>query len=104
MTKHNGFKAVPLSRRAFLATTGGFSGAVAFGGSATTARAQGAAGLTPNGWVTIHSDGIVTIMFPSAEMGQGVMTALPAVLADEMDADWSKVRVRQSPSDMKSFG
>ena len=101
MTKQ--FKAVPLSRRAFLATTGGISVAVAFGGFATDALAQGAA-LKPNAWVTIGGDGIVTIMAPAAEMGQGVMTALPAILADEMDADWSKVRVVQSPSDFKAYG
>ena len=51
MTKHNGFEAVSLSRRAFLVTTGGFSIAVAFGG-AKTALAQGAKGLTPNAWAT----------------------------------------------------
>ena len=98
------FKAVRLSRRAFLATTGGVSIAVAFGGLASEAPAAAAAALKPNAWVTIGGDGIVTIMAPSAEMGQGVMTALPALLADEMDADWSKVRVVQSASDMKSFG
>lgn len=102
MTKQNGFQAIPLSRRAFLATTGGFSVAVAFGG--TRALAKGMAGLKPNAWVTIGTDGVVTIMFPSAEMGQGIMTALPALVADEMDADWKKVRVEQSPSDMKSYG
>jgi isoquinoline 1-oxidoreductase beta subunit len=98
------FDAVRLSRRAFLATTGGVSVAFAFGGVAGEALAQGAAALKPNAWVTVGGDGIVTIMFPSAEMGQGVITALPAVIADEMDADWSKVRVRAAPSDMKSYG
>lgn len=96
------FKATPLSRRAFLATTGGVSVAVAFGGS--TAFAQGAAALKPNAWVTIAANGTITIMAPAAEMGQGVMTALPAVLADELDADWKMVKVVQAPSDAKSFG
>lgn len=102
MTGNTGYKSVALSRRAFLATSGGVSIAVAFGGA--SALAQGAAALKPNAWVTIGGDGIVTIMAPAAEMGQGVMTALPAVLADELDADWSKVRVVQSPGDMKNFG
>jgi isoquinoline 1-oxidoreductase beta subunit len=102
MTKQNGFEAVSLSRRAFMVTTGGVSIAVAFGG--TSALAQGAKALKPNAWASIGTDGIVTIMAPSAEMGQGVMTALPAVFADEMDADWKMVRVQQAPSDAKAYG
>ncbi|MFO0986052.1 MAG: molybdopterin cofactor-binding domain-containing protein [Alphaproteobacteria bacterium] len=96
-------QATPLSRRAFLATTGGVSVAVAFGGFSAKSFAQGA-GLKPNAWVTIAANGTVTIMAPAAEMGQGVMTALPAVLADELDADWKTVKVEQAPSDAKSFG
>jgi isoquinoline 1-oxidoreductase beta subunit len=99
-----GFEATPLSRRAFLATTGGVSVAVAFGGLSGTALAQGAAMLKPNAWVTIAANGTITIMAPAAEMGQGVMTALPAVLADELDADWKMVKVQQAPADAKSFG
>jgi isoquinoline 1-oxidoreductase beta subunit len=102
MTKQNGFEAVSLSRRAFMVTTGGVSIAVAFGGA--SALAQGAKALKPNAWASIGADGIVTIMAPSAEMGQGVMTALPAVFADEMDADWKMVRVQQAPSDAKAYG
>jgi isoquinoline 1-oxidoreductase beta subunit len=98
------FAATPLSRRAFLATTGGVSVAVAFGGLSGKAFAQGAAMLKPNAWVTIAGNGTITIMAPAAEMGQGVMTALPAVLADELDADWKMVKVQQAPSDAKSFG
>ena len=96
------FEATPLSRRAFLATTGGVSVAVAFGGLSGKALAQGM--LRPNAWVTIAANGAITIMAPAAEMGQGVMTALPAVLADELDADWKMVKVQQAPSDAKSFG
>jgi isoquinoline 1-oxidoreductase beta subunit len=46
----------------------------------------------------------VTIVSPASEMGQGVMTAMPALVAEDMDADWSKVRVIQAPSDAKTFG
>jgi isoquinoline 1-oxidoreductase subunit beta len=98
------FAATKLSRRAFLATTGGVSVAVAFCGFAGTALAQGAAAFKPNAWVTIAANGTITIMAPAAEMGQGVMTALPAVLADELDADWKMVKVQQAPSDAKSYG
>lgn len=55
-------------------------------------------------WVTIGTDGIVTIAAPAAEMGQGVMTALPMVFADEMDADWAMVRAVFSPPNAEVFG
>ncbi|EHR71059.1 aerobic-type carbon monoxide dehydrogenase, large subunit CoxL/CutL-like protein [Burkholderiales bacterium JOSHI_001] len=53
----------------------------------------------PNAWLRIAPDGLVTVMCGSAEMGQGVLTAIPMLLAEELDADWSKVRVQQAPVD-----
>ena len=65
----------------------------------------------PNGWVddplvfvSIAEDGQVTILAHRSEMGQGVRTSLPMVVADEMGADWSKVTVTQAPGDEKRFG
>jgi isoquinoline 1-oxidoreductase beta subunit len=57
--------------------------------------------LIPNVFVTIGSDGVVTITQPRSEMGQGVRTALPMILADELGADWSMVRVEQALGDPK---
>ncbi|CAE6870785.1 xanthine dehydrogenase family protein molybdopterin-binding subunit [Paraburkholderia domus] len=52
-----------------------------------------------NGWVKIAADNTVTIVVCKAEMGQGIHTGLAMLLAEELDADWSKVRVENSPID-----
>jgi isoquinoline 1-oxidoreductase beta subunit len=59
----------------------------------------------PKIFVSIASDGIVTIVAARAEMGTGAArTTLPMIVADELEADWSKVRIRQSPGDEKTYG
>ncbi len=49
-----------------------------------------------NIWLKISKDNIVTVIVPHVEMGQGTHTTLPMMLADEMDADWSKVRMMEA--------
>lgn len=58
----------------------------------------------PLAFVAIGTDGTVTITCHRQEMGQGVRTSLPMVVADELEADWSHVRVRQAPGDEVKFG
>jgi isoquinoline 1-oxidoreductase beta subunit len=91
-----------LSRRAFLVTSGAVGVAVAFGALPDTAAAAGP--LAPNAWVTIGEDGIITIVPPAVEMGQGVQTSLPLILAEDLDADWSNVRLAATPDDDKIYG
>ncbi|RQU89459.1 molybdopterin cofactor-binding domain-containing protein [Burkholderia cenocepacia] len=90
---------VNLSRRGFLGGTGALSFAVLAGGTLQVfrgeARAQAVAATPGNAWVSIAPNDEVTIRFASTEMGQGIMTSLPMILAEELDADWSKVRVAQ---------
>ena len=96
-----------VSRRSFILGSGGLALGLSFGLTQTElalAQAPGAGGFAPNSWINIGLDGIVTLMSPAAEMGQGTMTAMPMLLAEEMDLDWSQVRVVQSPSDPKRFG
>src|SRR6478672_5555444 len=54
-------------------------------------------------FVQVDDDGIVTIWVSKSEMGQGVRTSLPIIVADEMDGDWKNVRIRQAYFD-KKFG
>lgn len=59
---------------------------------------------SPKTFVSIAPDGIVSILIHRSEMGQGVRTSLPKVLADELEADWRRVRVVQAPGDEEKFG
>lgn len=96
-----------LSRRHFLGTTAGLSFAVALGGAGLLPAAQAAtaAGKRDIGaWVRIAPDGIVTILTPGAEMGQGSMTGVPIALAEELDADWNKVVLDWAPADPQIYG
>jgi isoquinoline 1-oxidoreductase beta subunit len=56
--------------------------------------------FAPNAWVRIDRDGVVTIINEKSEMGQGTLTTMAMIVADELDADWSKVKIEQAPADM----
>lgn len=62
-----------------------------------------AAGTDFNSYLSINPQGIVTILSPNPEVGQGIKTAFPIIVAEELDADWTKVVVEQAPLDTKKF-
>ena len=94
------------SRRDFLAGSGATALALLADGSVAVCHgaAPQAGSVAITAWVRIAVDDTVTIKVPATEMGQGVMTALPLILAEELDADWSKVRVETVTEDAKTFG
>lgn len=55
--------------------------------------------FAPNAWIRVGADDTVTIMLDKSEMGQGVMTALPMLVAEELEVDWARVRVETAPAD-----
>ncbi len=94
----------PVSRRQFLKSTG-ISAALVLGAQVrpdsilSVGYAQTAASVQPNLFVSIDTDGTVTITCSRSEMGQGVRTGIPMILADELEADWSRVSIWQAPGD-----
>ncbi|MEL7043330.1 MAG: molybdopterin cofactor-binding domain-containing protein [Pseudomonadota bacterium] len=60
--------------------------------------------LDVNQWLSIGPDGMIEIVFPSTEMGQSSYSTLPQILAEELDADWDQVRIRQLNVDDRRFG
>ena len=108
LEREAGTPAGGIARRTFLklgaAAGSGFAlGAFPLGAGAQGAGAPAAAGLKPfqqpSAFVHIAPDGIVTVTINRLDFGQGVQTALPMILAEELDADWSKVRSTHGSND-----
>ena len=91
-----------VTRREFIGASAGLAFAFSVGlggpGGARPAHAQERRNAL-NAYVSIAPDGTITIQAPAPEMGQGIMTGLPLIVAEELDADWSRVVVEQSPID-----
>lgn len=95
-----------VSRRDFLKASGLLSGGLILGVSFFSCDDKGKkiATVVPNVYLTIASDGKVTIVAHRSEMGQGIRTSLPLIVADELGADWSKVEIVQAEGDEKKYG
>lgn len=91
----------PISRRSFLKLTG-LTLAVSvtpLGYKVLNASAQDRLStFKPNAWFEVTPDNLVTIYIPSSEMGQGIRTALAMIIAEELEADWNQIRVKQAPA------
>jgi isoquinoline 1-oxidoreductase subunit beta len=94
-----------VSRRAFLKTsasaTGGLIVAFIVPGAGRRAFAQAAPAMKlppPNAFLRVGSDDTVTVLLAHSEMGQGIWTTLPMLIAEELDADWSRIRVEHAPA------
>src|SRR5215471_17485688 len=61
------------------------------------------AALEPNAFVRVGTDNTVTVVVKHIEMGQGTFTGLPTLVAEELDADWSQIRVEPAPADAKRY-
>ncbi len=96
-----------ITRRTFLKAAAVAGGGLIVGASwqAAAARLAGAGKLAPGSgqfgitaWVRIAPDNLVTLIVSQAEIGQGISTTLPAILADELGADWEKVALETAPA------
>ena len=96
-----------ISRRDFLKTTGTTT-ALVLGANlvphALIPNARAATGpAQPNLFVSIDTDGTVTLTCNRSEMGQGVRTGIPMIMADELEADWTRVKIWQAPGDETKY-
>jgi len=86
-----------VTRRDFVSTTTGLVIAFALPWRADAASAAGDAPFAPNAWLRVGTDGIVTLTLDKSEMGQGSQTGLAMILAEELEADWSTIRLGPVP-------
>ena len=101
-------KTIPeLSRRGFMKGAGLVFTLGAVGVASVTACSPAAPAPVPldvNHWLSIGADGVISIVFPSTEMGQSGYSTLPQILAEELDADWDDVQIQQLNKDDRRFG
>jgi len=96
---------IELNRRSVLTALAAAGGGLTLGfGPAARVLAAGATASKLNTYVTVHGDGRVTIMAQNPEIGQGVKTSIPQLVAEELDVDWGAVTVEQALADTAVYG
>jgi isoquinoline 1-oxidoreductase beta subunit len=97
---------ITTSRRTFLKTTAYAGGGLLIGVSVPALREAQAAGTlhTPNAWVHIADDNTITLISARSEMGQGVYTSMPMLIAEELGVSLDKIRVAIAPPNTKAYG
>lgn len=97
-----------IDRRTFLKLTGIAGGGLilgfSFNAGANPVPPASANELVPNGFVRIGSDGKITLYAKNPEVGQGVKTSLPMMIAEELDANWADVQIEQAPINEAYYG
>ncbi|MHB8741917.1 MAG: xanthine dehydrogenase family protein molybdopterin-binding subunit [Sulfuricaulis sp.] len=95
------------TRREFLKVSAAVGGGLLIGfyipGRLQAAVTGNAAEFVPNAFLRIAPDNTVTVIVKHLEMGQGVYTGLPTIVADELDADWDQIRVESAPADVTRY-
>ena len=105
----------PVDRRSFLRVTAIAGGGLMLGSYLVPAEALagtaaawkpegGAADFSPNAYIRITPDGRIIIMAKNPEVGQGIKTMLPMLIADELDVAWSAITIQQADSDPAKYG
>lgn len=100
-------KASKLDRRSFLKVVGLAGGGLCLAfyvGARNTVHANGTNAFSPNAFLRISPDGTIVIYSKGPEIGQGIKTAFPLIVAEELDADWSHVRVEQAAINPAVYG
>jgi isoquinoline 1-oxidoreductase beta subunit len=95
------------SRRAFLQASAAVGAALLLGFRlpvAGAANPKGGDPFAPNAFIRIDRQGVVTLIMPQVEMGQGVYTAIAMILAEELDVQWEQVRLEAAPPSDKLYG
>jgi isoquinoline 1-oxidoreductase subunit beta len=98
-------RAIKLDRRSFLRLTGVAGGGLVLAFAlGRDAQAEGTAEFAPNAFLRISRKGVITIYNKGPEIGQGIKTAFPLIIAEELDAKWSDVHVLQAPVNPAVYG
>jgi isoquinoline 1-oxidoreductase beta subunit len=103
----DGSSFTPSPTRRNLLKTGAVAGGgffISWGLGAAGAAAKTASPMELSAYVRIAADGAITIMGKNPECGQGIKTMLPMVIAEELEADWSKVTIEQAMSEPAKYG